>query len=82
MIDANKHKIEGKWTEKLQEESISLKEALISMLGIMSPKIYVNGSIPIDAVYHTNDIKISNIKLLKFLESGGDHRYFVVDYTT
>jgi hypothetical protein len=47
-----------------------------------APHTFIDGSEPIDGIYHTHDLEITAITQLSFHESIGDHHTILVDITT
>lgn len=71
MMDTNEHVVKGRWASMLPEAGIHLQESLGMVTKWLAPNTHINGSIPIDAVYHTPDLEVVNIKLLNFFRNGG-----------
>ena len=62
MMDANEHVLIGKYCRKLVDESIGLREITKDIVGSLCPNTHGMGSIPIDGVWATTDITVTNVK--------------------
>ena len=82
MMDANEHVLDGALSKLLAQEGIQLQEQSHRFWGNELPNTYVDGSDPIDGVWCTPDIEITDMKILPFSESPGDHRTFIFDAST
>ena len=50
--------------------------------GECPPATHINGSFPIDGCFKSRDLEVTNLKILPFSESLGDHRAFVFDVSS
>ena len=82
-IDSNEDVINGRLGRSLIECPADLVERshLFWPPG-EPPNTYVLGSLPIDGIYSTPDIDITNILSLPFVESVGNHRTMITEITT
>jgi hypothetical protein len=83
-IDLNEHSIWGKISRRLQSDDIELIERTHDFWpeGILEPNTHIDGSRPIDGIFATPDINVTNCLLLSFHESVGDHRTMIMEFTT
>jgi len=83
-IDANEHVVRGPLARRLQADDISLREIGNTFWPDKSaePHTHADGSQPIDGIFSTPDIDITNFLALSFHESVGDHRTMIVEITT
>lgn len=82
-IDANEHILRGPIATRLRSDDIELHEAGHRFWDHGSePHTYVDGSLPIDGIFATPDIDVTNFLGLSFHESVGDHRTMIVEITT
>ena len=81
-MDANEHVLGGALSKLLAQEGIHLQEQSHRFWGNERPNTYVDGSDPIGGMWCTPDIEITNMKILPFSESPGDHRTFIFDTST
>ena len=81
-MDNNEHILTGRITRRLQQDDIDIREISHTFWPPGEcPHTFEFGSLPIDAIYATPDLEISNFLALSFHESVGDHRTMLVDIT-
>ena len=74
MMDANEHVLTGRLCRQLPSgEGIGLREATKDHLKELCPNTHPAGSMPIDGVWTTGDVTVTNIRWLPFEESPGNH---------
>ena len=78
--DMNEHVLTGPLTQRLL--SLGLEEAAHKSWGNLEPHTYIDGTRPIDAVYHSPEIKITATMQLSFHKGVGDHRTVLVDVSS
>ena len=82
-IDLNKHSLTGKISPRLWSDNIELHESTHNFWPEgHEPNTHFNGSRPIDGIFTTPDIDVTNSLLLSFHESVGDHRTMILEFTT
>ncbi len=82
MMDANEHVLNGPLCKDLVNDNIDLVEATHASTILPTPPTSMDGSKPIDRVWHTSNIELTNINVLPFGESVGDHHSFVFDISS
>ena len=60
---------------------LGLLEATHLSWGDKEPNTHINGSKPIDGVYHTSNLEVTSTLMLSFHEGVGNHRTVLVDIT-
>ena len=63
----------GQLTYRLSEEGIELEEFSQNFWRKQPPNSYVRGSDPIDAGYKTDALEVTQLVMLTFISSVGDH---------
>ena len=58
----------------LEDEGVGLVDFSYKYWGAVPPDTYINGTVPIDAGYRSQDIEVTNFCVLPFINSPGDHR--------
>jgi hypothetical protein len=82
-LDANDHVYTGRLGKAMVDSpGLDLKESMMHTTGIPLTATYFRGSRPIDAVWATPDIDITNICAMPIGFGIGDHRAFIVDIST
>ena len=82
-LDANEHMYTGSIGKSLTDKNgLDMVEAVSTTTGKQLSATYFRGSRPIDAVWCTKDVVIRNACALPIGYGVGDHRAFVVDFTT
>ena len=82
-IDLNEHSLTGKIARRISSDDIQLHESThTSWPEGKQPHTYIDGSKPIDGIFSTPDIEVTNSLLLSFHESAGDHRTMILEFTT
>ena len=82
-IDLNEHCLRGKISRRLGSEDINLQERTNQVWPLdVEPNTHIDGSKPIDGIFATPDIDVTNCLLLSFHESVGDHRTMILEFTT
>jgi hypothetical protein len=78
--DMNKYILNGSLAQQLL--AMGFAEATHTRWHKEAPHTFINGSKPIDGVYHTQDQEIMAITQLSFHKSVGDHCTVLVNVTT
>ncbi len=79
-MDHNKHVIEGNLGKALADrDGLDLWEAVLLHTGNSPGATFVRGSKPIDGIWISSDIDISNACVMPFGYGVGDHRAFILD---
>lgn len=74
-IDLNEHSLTGQIARRLRSNDIELHESTHMFWPEgQQPHTHIDGSRPIDGIFTTPDIDVTNSLLLSFHESAGDHR--------
>ena len=81
-IDANKDIRTGLMARSLTSANIGLQEILHKFWGNNTPNTYIDGSLPIDGIFASPELEISNVLSLSFHESVGDHRTMIIELST
>ena len=82
-IDANEHILLGPIAHRLRSDGIELcKVGHKFWPENMIPHTHADGSLPIDGIFATPDLDVTNFLALSFHESVGDHRTMIVEITT
>ena len=76
----NEHILTGSLTQKLL--GLGLTEATHKSWRETPPHTYIDGSKPIDAVYHSHELEITSTMQLSFHEGVGDHRTAIIDISS
>jgi hypothetical protein len=76
----NKHILKGSLAQQLL--AMGFAEATHTRWHEEAPHTFIDGSKPIDSVYHTHNLEIMAITQLSFHKSIGDHHTVLVDVTT
>jgi hypothetical protein len=79
-IDMNEHILNGPLAKCMLR--MGLEKATHQHWQDIEPHTYVGGKEPIDAVFHTLDLKVTSTLQLSFHEGVGDHRTVLVDIST
>ena len=74
--------MDGPLRKMLEAEGVGLEEFSHKYWGRKPPNTHINGDIPIDAGYKTPDIEVTAFCMLRFMESPGDHRSWIIEVTT
>jgi hypothetical protein len=82
MIDMNEHANDGSLARKLSSEEFGLINTTQSLHSDQPSHTFVEGSTPIDAIWHSPDVDVTSIRWLPFHESPGDHMACVFEFTT
>ena len=81
-MDTNDHIMKSSLTAKLAEDGIELEEFSHNFWGEKTPNSHVNGKNPIDAGYKSNNLEVTQLTMLPFISSVGDHMSWIVELTT
>ncbi len=79
-IDANEHILSGRISKKLAE--LGIQERSHKFWGSTEPNTYIDGSQPIDGIFASPELEITNCLSLSFHESVGDHHTIIVELST
>jgi hypothetical protein len=81
-MDHNKHVIKGNLGKALADrDGLDLREAVLQQTGNSPGSTFFRGSKPIDGIWISSDIDISNACVMPFGYGVGDHRAFILDIT-
>jgi hypothetical protein len=79
-MDLNEHVINGPLGKELGDRNgLDLQEAVIQHTGTSTGATFFQGSKPIDGIWVSNNLDISNACVMPFGYGVGDHRAFVLD---
>ena len=78
-MDANENVIDGPLCHKLTSLGFT---AMAHRLAGFVPNTHVEGKECIDEVWASHGLEVTAIQLMSFHQSVGDHRTFLVDFTT
>ena len=82
-MDANEHILRGPITRRLRASDIDLCDVSHTFWPTdKEPNTYIDGSLPIDGVFVSPDLDVTNFLSLSFHESVGDHRSMIIEITT
>ncbi len=76
-IDMNEHVLTGTLAQEFFR--LGMVEATHTQWHGEEPHTYINGSAPIDGVYHSPNLEVTGIAQLSFHEGVGNHRMVLVD---
>ncbi len=79
-IDINKHILTGTLAQEFFK--LGLVKATHAQWHGEEPHTYIDGSVPIDGVYHSPNLEVMAIVQLSFHDGVGNHRTVLVDVTT
>ncbi len=82
MGDFNEHVYKGRLARRLGADDLNFKEMCSLHTGIPIPPTFRTGSIPIDGIFATAGIECVNVTLLPHLSGVGDHRCFIIDFSS
>jgi len=81
-IDANQHIYHGRLGKELtDQEGLNLVEPVHATTGVHIGPTFFRGSKPIDGVWVSKDLHVTNAAVLPVGHGVGDHRMFVLDIT-
>ena len=80
--DFNEDVYAGRLARCLAEADINMKEQCRQVTGQKLPGTHVRGTKPIDGIYATTGVVCLNAKLLQKYRGVGDHRCFIVDFSS
>ena len=82
-MDANEHVLRGPLAKRFQAQDIELTEATHTFWpSNTEPNTHIDGKLPIDGIFVTPDVDVTNFLSLSFHESIGDHRTMIIEVTT
>ena len=81
-IDANEHILDGLIGRKLTAPRLGLVEVTHRLWGDTPPHTFIDGSMPIDGVFASPELEVTNSLMLSFHESVGDHRSIIIEVST
>ena len=82
-IDANEHILTGQIAQAWKQEDIDLREiSHTAWPSNLEPHTFRYGSQPIDGIFASPDVDITQFISLPFHESVGDHRSMIIEITT
>ncbi len=80
--DFNENVYSGRFSKGLIKQDLMLSEQCLQCTGIHIPPTFRDGTIPIDAIFATAGIECVNAYILPHKGGMGDHRCFIVDFTS
>jgi hypothetical protein len=79
-MDHNEHTTKGALGKALADKGgLDMREAVLHHTGAHPGATYFRGSKPIDGLWTTSDLDVSNACVMPFGYGVGDHRAFIVD---
>ena len=79
-VDHNEHVYDGMLGKALGDrDGLNLKEVILETTGVRTGATFFRGSNPIDGVWASADLDISNACVMPFGYGVGDHRAFIID---
>jgi len=79
-MDHNEHAYDGMLGRALSDrEGLNLREVILDTTGARTGATYFRGSHPIDGLWASEDLDISNACVMPFGYGVGDHRAFILD---
>ncbi len=80
--DFNENVYSGCFSKCLLQQDLMLSEQCLQCTGIHIPPTFRDGTIPISAIFATARIECVNSYILPHIGGVGDHRCFIVDFTS
>ena len=80
--DFNEHVYNGRLARRLQRPDLNFREMCHRHTGTKLPPTFRSGSNPIDGIFATSGIECVNVTLLPHLGGVGDHRCFIIDFSS
>jgi hypothetical protein len=80
--DFNEHVYNGCLAKRITADDLNFKEMCHHHTGLYLPPTFRAGSIPIDGIFATSGIECVNVTLLPRLGGVGDHRCFIIDFSS
>jgi hypothetical protein len=80
--DFNKHVYNGRLAQRITDSDLNFKEMCLYHTGTRLPPTFRTGSIPIDGIFATSGIDCVNVTLLPHFGGVGDHRCFIIDFSS
>ncbi len=80
--DFNKHVYNGQLAQRITDSDLNFKEMGLHHTGTRLPPTFRTGSIPIDGIFATSGIDYVNVTLLPHFGGVGDHRCFIIDFSS
>ena len=74
MMDANEDVTDGAMCKQLRNADVGLQEAVHAAVDGKGPNTYFRGSDPINRIWITSEIEVTNAAYLPFDPELGDHR--------
>ena len=79
-MDHNEHVYDGMLGKALSDrEGLNLREVILETTGVQTGATFFRGSHPIDGLWASADLDISNACVMPFGYGVGDHRAFILD---
>ena len=79
-MDHNEHVYNGMLGKALSDrEGLNLREVILDITGVQTGATFFRGSHPIDGLWASADLDISNACVMPFGYGVGDHRAFILD---
>jgi len=79
-MDYNEHVYDGMLGKALSDrEGLNLREVILDITGVQTGATFFRGSHPIDSLWASADLDISNACVMPFGYGVGDHRAFILD---
>ena len=80
--DFNEHVYNGRLSRRMHANDLNFREMCQHHTGIQLPPTFSSGSKPIDGVFATSGVECVNVTLLPHLGGVGDHRCFIIDFSS
>jgi hypothetical protein len=80
--DFNEHVYNGRLAQRIMSPDLNFREICQHHTGQFLPPTFRTGSIPINGIFATHGIECVNVTLLPHLGGVGDHRCFIIDFTS
>ena len=80
--DFNEHIYNGRLATRITAADLNFREICHYHTGLYLPPTFRTGSIPIDGIFATSGIECVNVTLLPHLGGVGDHRCFIIDFSS
>ena len=79
-MDHNEHVFNGMLGKALSDrEGLNLREVILDITGVQTGATFFRGSHPIDGLWASADLDISNASVMPFGYGVGNHRAFILD---
>jgi hypothetical protein len=80
--DFNEHVYNGRLAQRIMASDLNFREMCHHHTGTLLPPTFRAGSIPINGIFATHGIECINVTLRPHLGGVGDHRCFIIDFSS